>query len=52
MSGWDFAFWIVIAALIYSLVRPGAPTGEAVRLLGDLMVGLVGTATGYAWTKE
>ncbi len=51
VSGWDIAFYIVIAALVYSLVRPGSPAVTAAVAISDLLAGLVGTATGYSFRK-
>lgn len=44
--GWDIAFWVIVAALIYVLVRPGSPAGVAVVAVTDLAAGLIGAATG------
>lgn len=48
---WDIAFYVILAAILFMLVRPGSPAGTAVVALTDLSVGLVGTATGYLFTK-
>ena len=51
MSGWDLAFYVVLAAIVYSLVRPGSPAHSAIAALASLSEGLVGTATGYQFQK-
>ena len=51
MSPWDVAFFVVMAAIVYSLVRPGSPAHAAIVAIADLAEGLVGTATGYRFTK-
>lgn len=51
-SAWDLAFFVIIAAIVYSLVRPGSPAGSAAVAIGDLLEGLIGTATGYAFVAS
>lgn len=51
MSAWDVVFFIILAAILYSLVRPGSPAHAAIVAISDLAEGLVGTATGYQFRK-
>lgn len=51
MSLWDLAFYVIIAAIVFVLVRPKAPTTAAVIALTDLAAGLVGATTGSLFTK-
>lgn len=46
-TGWDIAFWVIVVAIITSLVRPGAQGGKFVVAVTNALAGLVGTATGY-----
>lgn len=52
VTGWDIAFYVIVAAIVYSLVRPGSPAGTAIIALADLTEGVVGTATGYAFASS
>lgn len=47
VTGWDLAFWVIVAAILFSLVRPGSPAGIAVVALTDLAAATVGASTGY-----
>ncbi len=40
-------FLAILAAIIYSLVRPGSKAGDALVLVSDAVANVVGTATGY-----
>ena len=51
VSGWDLAFYVVLAATLYVLVRPGSPAGTALVAITDLIAGLVGVATGSIFRK-
>lgn len=42
---------VALAAIVYMLVRPGSPAGDVVVALGDLVKGVVGTATGAVFVK-
>jgi len=46
-TGWDLAFWIIIVAVIMSLVRPGSKGGQFVVDVTSAFAAVVGTATGY-----
>jgi hypothetical protein len=46
-TGWDIAFWVVVVAIVTSLVRPGARGGQFVVAVTDALAAVVGTATGY-----
>jgi len=43
----QFAFLLIVAAIVYSLVRPGSKAGQAVQAVTDALVGVIGTTTGY-----
>lgn len=43
----DFLFWVVVVAIIFSLVRPGSKAGQAVVAVTDALASVVGLATGY-----
>jgi dolichol kinase len=47
VSGWDLAFWVVIVAIVGSLVRPASKAGAALVALVDALAAVVGEATGY-----
>lgn len=38
----------VYVAILFSLVRPGAPSSGLISSVSSALVGLVGTVTGYA----
>lgn len=40
-------FWVIVAAIIYSLVRPGSRANQALTTITDALVAIIGTATGY-----
>jgi hypothetical protein len=44
---WDVLFWIVIVAIIYSLVRPGSKGAAMIVALTDALAAVVGLSTGY-----
>lgn len=46
-SAWDALFWVLIVAIIYSLVRPGAKGGALIVALTDALAAVTGVATGY-----
>ena len=48
VSIWDVAFWIIITAIIASLVRPGSKAGDALTALTAALAAVIGEATGYA----
>jgi hypothetical protein len=43
----DLLYWVIVVAIIYSLVRPGSPAGKAMTTIADAAVDVIGTATGY-----
>jgi hypothetical protein len=47
VSGWDVAFWVIITAIIASMVRPGSKAGTALAALVDALAAVIGEATGY-----
>lgn len=51
VSGWDLLFWIVMVALLASVVRPGSKAGDALVALTDALAAVIGEATGYAQRK-
>lgn len=38
----------VYVAILFSLVRPGAPSSGLITSVSSALIGLVGTVTGYA----
>lgn len=44
---WQFIIGIMILAIIFMLVRPGAPAAAAITDVSKALSGLVGTATDY-----
>lgn len=48
----DALFWIIIAAIVFVLVRPGSPSSAAIIALGDLLAAAVGVATGASFQKK
>ena len=46
-TGWDLAFWIIIVAVIMSLVRPGSKGASFVVNVTNAFAAVTGTATGY-----
>lgn len=46
-TGWDIAFWVVIVAVVMSLVRPGSKGAQFVVAATAAIAAVVGTATGY-----
>lgn len=42
-----FFFWLVIVAIVFSLVRPGSKAGQAVVDVTNGFAAVVGLATGY-----
>jgi len=47
VSGWDLAFWVVVVAILFSVVRPGSKGGGAVIAMTEALAAVVGEATGY-----
>lgn len=43
----DAIFWVIVVAIIFSLVRPGSKSGQAVVDVTDALAAVVGLATGY-----
>ena len=48
VSVWDLLFWVVVVAILASVVRPGSKAGAALVALMDALAAVVGEATGYA----
>lgn len=44
---WGAFFWVIVVAIIYSLVRPGSKASKAMTTVADVLAAVVGTATGY-----
>lgn len=44
---WDFLTYVVILAILYTLVRPNSPAETAITDISKAMIAVVGTATGY-----
>ena len=47
VSPWDLAFWIIVVAIIASVVRPGSKAGNALVAVTEALAAVVGEATGY-----
>jgi len=47
VSAWDIAFYLIIVAIVFSLVRPGSKAGKALVAVTGAMTAVVGLATGY-----
>ena len=47
----DLLFWIVVVAIIATIVRPGSKAGTAVVDLVNAFAAVVSGATGAAWQK-
>lgn len=43
----DLIFWAIVVAIIFSLVRPGSVSGQAIVDLTNALAAVVGVATGY-----
>ncbi len=48
----DVLFYVVIVAIIATLVRPGSKAGTAVVDMIDAFAAVVGGATGAAWKNQ
>lgn len=44
---WDFVVGVVIIAIVFTLVRPGSPAGQAITDVTNAVAGMIGTATNY-----
>lgn len=51
LSVWDAVFWLLMVAIVFSLVRPGSKAGAALGALTDALTAVIGTTTGYAYSK-
>lgn len=47
----DVLFWVIITAIIATLVRPGSKAGQAVTDMINAFAAVVGGATGAAWQQ-
>lgn len=43
----DMIFWLLIVAIVFSLVRPGSKGAAALISITDGLAAVIGTATGY-----
>jgi len=48
---YDLAFWLIVLAGVFILVRPGSPAGTAVVAITDLAAGVVSASTGALFQK-
>ena len=48
----EIIFWVIIAAIITVLVRPGASAGQAAIDVVNAFAALVSGATGAAWQQS
>jgi len=46
-SAWDIGFYVVMVAILASVVHPGSKAAQAVQDLTDALAAVVGEATGY-----
>lgn len=46
-SVWQLIIGSIILAIIFTLVRPGAPGAAAIKDVSDALSGLIGTTTDY-----
>ncbi len=46
---WELAWWLIVVAALYVLVRPGSPAGTVIVAFTDLAAGAIGVATGAAF---
>lgn len=44
---WEFIVGVMILAIVFMLVRPGAPAAAAIQDISKALAGLVKTATDY-----
>lgn len=47
VSGFDLAFYIILVAILASLVHPGSKAAAAIAALTDALAAVIGLATGY-----
>lgn len=47
VSAWDLLFWIIVVAIVASVVRPGSKAASAIAAITDAVAAVVGEATGY-----
>lgn len=45
---WQVVIGVVIVAVIYMLVRPNSPAGDAVKQVSDALSNIIHTATSYS----
>jgi hypothetical protein len=43
----DMVFWLLIVAIVFSLVRPGSKGATALISVTDGLAAVIGSATGY-----
>lgn len=48
----DLLFYVIVVAIIATLVRPGSKAGTAVVDMVDAFAAVVSGATGAAWRKQ
>jgi hypothetical protein len=48
VSPGDVIFYVIIVAIVFSLVRPGSKAGAALVAVTDAAADVIGWATGYA----
>lgn len=46
----EFLIGSIYLAIVYALVRPGSPAAGVVQTVGNALVSVVGSATGYHQT--
>lgn len=48
---WSKAFWVIVIAIIYLMVRPGSKAGQAAVSVVNAFAATVGKATGFGTGK-
>ncbi|WP_160148949.1 hypothetical protein [Amycolatopsis alkalitolerans] len=46
MDVWNLIFYAIVAAIIFTMVRPGSKSGQAVAAVTNAFAGMVAKATG------
>jgi hypothetical protein len=52
LSVWDGFFWLIMVAIVFSLVRPGSKSASALVALTDALTAVIGNVTGYSYQPE
>jgi hypothetical protein len=52
MTAWGFAFYLVLLAIVFSLVRPGSRSGEVMIAITDALAAVITTAEGQSRSTQ